>query len=260
MSFKYVVLNLLLCSVILLLGIKNYNTWNRPAELPPAANTVQEKPKIINGNLPGVAPNKESLPADSHNSISENNIFSPERKDFPIPAPPPAAAVAQKPIVRPQIVLYGVTIAGDYESATVINPGRSLRKDERETLIIKVGQNIGEYKLARILPDRIAMEANGDSFEVLLYDSRNPKKRMEIRTEAKPTMIASAQPAPVPSGTVQMDTPSQEPAAKSEEPVQGQIFPFNKHTYQLLGPSAIVARGKIFIPPSSPSAEEPGSN
>ena len=44
-------------------------------------------------------------------------------------------------------------------------------------MTVKLGDQIGEFKLAKILPDRITMEAAGDSFEVLLYDPRTPKTK-----------------------------------------------------------------------------------
>jgi type II secretory pathway component PulC len=153
-----------------------------------------------------------------------------------------------------------VTIFGDYQSASVVNPGRPLRKGERETLTVKVGERIGGYKLAKIMPDRIAMESSGDTFEVLLYDSKKPKKRMEARAETKPEMIASAQPAPVsPSGEVPMPAPAQESVKEPKAPVQTQVtasIPFNKYTYQLLGPSAVIGRGRIlYTPTPGPSAQ-----
>jgi type II secretory pathway component PulC len=241
MSFKYFVLNTLLCFAILLIAIKNYETWNHSIGLVPHTGIVPEKSETKNENPPMIASTKEPVSTESYHLLSEKNIFDPERKDFPI-STTAVMAEAKKPIVRPQIVLYGVVIAADYQSATVVNPGRPLRRDEREALTLKIGEKIGEYKLAKILPDRIAMENSGDTFEVLLYDSKNPKKRMEIRTETKPVMIASAQPSPVPySGNPPINTPSQESVAKPKEPVQAQIarpLPFNKHTYQLLRNSA----------------------
>ena len=45
-------------------------------------------------------------------------------------------------------------------------------------MILKIGDRIGEYKLAKILPDRIALEAMEDAFEVLLCDPAKPKKRI----------------------------------------------------------------------------------
>ncbi len=73
------------------------------------------------------------------------------------------------------MILYGVVVGDDYQSASVSSPGRSLRKGERETMILKMGDRIGGYKLAKIAADRITMEAAGDSFEVLLYDRKNQR-------------------------------------------------------------------------------------
>ncbi len=254
MSVKYAVLNILLCSAILVLGVKNYEAWNRTLQLSLNVKSMPEegKPKIVNTKTINSG---DPVSSEACNLISEQNIFSPERKDFPVPPSPldtTATAAAPKPIVRPQIILYGVTIAADYESATIIHPGRTLRNDERETLTIKVGENIGAYKVARILPDRIAMETTGDTFEVLLYDSRNPKRRIEIKPESKTVVLASAQVAPiVSSGAPQMGTPSQEPASKPAGRMQlPRPLPFNKHTYQLLRTSAV---GR---PSAQESAEE----
>ena len=255
MSFKYLGLNALLCFVILLIAIKNYETWNHSTELLPDTEIAPKKSETKNENPPMMASTKEPISIQSSNLISEKNIFSPERKDFPT-----TPLEKSKPILRPQVILYGVAIATDYQSATVVNPGRPLRKEERETLTIKIGEKIGGYKLAKILPDRIAMESNGDTFEVLLYDSKKPKKQMEARAETKPEIIASAQPVPVPpSGEVPTPAPAQESVKEPKAPVQTQVaasLPFNKYTYRLLGPSAVIGRGRIFYtPPPGPSAQ-----
>jgi hypothetical protein len=92
-----------------------------------------------------------------------------------------------------------VTIAGDYQGASIVNPGRPVRKGERETLTIKLGGKIGEYKLAKVLSDRITLEAEEDTFEVLLYDPKMPKKRVDIKTDSKPVTITSAQASSTPT-------------------------------------------------------------
>ncbi len=256
MSIKYLIANSLLCFVVFFLGIENYETWNHPSNLLSNEGIVLKKSDAKNENLPVVASLREPMAIQSHNLISERNIFSPNRKDFPI-----AAVDKSNPATRPQLVLYGVTIAGDFQAASVVNPGRSLHKGERETLTLKLGERIGGYTLAKIFPDRIAMEGNGDSFDVLLYDTKNPKRRVEARTETKPAMISSTPLAPVPTlGEAPRATRPQEPGEKPKEPVQAQArpqvatsLPFNKYTYQLLGPSAAISRGKIVSsPPGSP--------
>ncbi|MEI9479173.1 MAG: hypothetical protein WCO26_21730 [Deltaproteobacteria bacterium] len=257
MTLKYFVLNILLCFLVLFLAFENYETWNHSILPSPDTGIAPEKSETKNGNPSLMATTEEPASIKPYNVIPAKNVFSPERKDFPVPAA--AVADAQRPILRPQIVLYGVVITGDYESATVANPGRPLRTGEREAFVVKIGEKIGEYKLAKILEDRIAMEGNGDTFEVLLYDPKNPKKRMEARAEPKPVMTASPQPALVPVPPLDEPpetTPSQGPVEKPKERVQAQVLPFNKYTYQLLGPSASISRGKIVSPAPGPSTQK----
>jgi hypothetical protein len=143
-------------------------------------------------------------PVGSNIFIAEKNIFNPERKDFPVQA-------GLKPVARPQIILYGVTIAGDYQAASIVNPGRSLHKGERETITLRAGEQIGGYKLAQVSPDRILLEGAGDSFEVLLYDSTKMKQRIDAKTENKPTTVTN--PFGLPS---EGPKPTQPPVAAME--------------------------------------------
>jgi hypothetical protein len=113
------------------------------------------------------------------------------------------------------------------------------------------------------MPDRIAMESSGDTFEVLLYDSKNPKRKMQATTETKIAMIASPQPASAPPLVkAPKSIPSPESAEKLKEMVQAQIstaptsLPFNKYTYQLFPRSAVIARGTISYPARGSSAQE----
>ena len=130
--------------------------------------------------------------------------FNPERRDFPVQA-------GLKPVARPRIILYGVTIAGDYQTASIVNPGRPLHKGERETITLRMGEQIAGYKLAKVLPDRVTLEAEGDSFEVLLYDAREAKKRTEAKTDTGPTAATNPFVAPA-------ETPMPTPPAATEKP------------------------------------------
>ncbi len=200
MTFRYGVLCLLAAFIVFILFLKNYETWTRPVEFIPEKEATKKSMTKVEGSAP-VAGQDEPATIASYVLIAEKNLFNPERKDFPIVKPSvvePAKAV-KKPPVRPKIILYGVTLSGDYRAASLVNQGRPLQKGERETLTVKLGERIGEYKLANITSDRIRLEAEEDSFEVLLYDSTTPKKRMGIRTEIKPATIISTQPAQGPT-------------------------------------------------------------
>ena len=194
MSIKYGFLCFLALCVVLLLILKNYETWTQPIEWGPEKNVgkrPQSKPEDRPEGLPSLGTQKNPLSAKDYILISEKNLFSPERKDFPTPV-----GNGKKQLVRPQILLYGVTISGNYQAASVASPGRPLHKGERETFTVKKGERIGEYKLVKISSDRVTLEADGDSFEVLLYDQSTPKRRSDTRTESKPATITSTQPGP----------------------------------------------------------------
>jgi hypothetical protein len=260
MSSKYGFLSFLVLGVVLLLIFKNYEIWTQPIELVPEKNVgrrSQSKP----GGKPEVAlmigTQKGPTSIKSYISIAEKNIFSPERKDFPIPM-----GNGKKELVRPQIVLYGVTIVGDYQAASIANPGRPLQKGERETFTVKPGERIGEYKLTKILSDRITLEAEGDTFEVLLYDSKTPKRRTDVKTEGRPATVTSTQPIPagptpgtpvpasIPAPTgMPMPTP---PAVQGRVPTPQPPVPVSPSL-----PPPSTRRGRTPFTPSSPPSGNP---
>ena len=217
MSSKYGFLSFLVLGVVLLLLFENYELWTQPIKLVPEKKTAkrsQTKPEGKPGVPSTIGTEKNPTSIKSYISIAEKNIFSPERKDFPVPA-----GNGKKELVRPQVVLYGVTIIGDYQAASISNPGRPLRKGERETFSVKQGERIGEYKLTKILSDRITFEAEGDTFEILLYDSKMPKKRTDVRTEVKPAAPTSTQPVPAGPAPRTTTTPSTPAPAAPPRPI-----------------------------------------
>jgi hypothetical protein len=220
MSLRHGILGLLLLFFVLLLGIKSYEIWTLPIQLVPEKGEPKKQVAKIE-SPPAAGGQKEQTPIQSYIFVAENNIFSPERKEFPVIVPPPAAEV-KKPIVRPQVMLYGVMIGGDDQLASVSNPGRQLRKGERELMTLKVGDRVGDYKLAKILPDRITMEAEGDTFEVLLYDPKTPKQRTYVKTETKPAVVTSTLPTPAaPAAPAAVAAPAAPGRAQAAVPAGG---------------------------------------
>ncbi len=256
MSSKYGFLSFLALAVLLLLIFKNYEVWTQPVELVPEKNVgkrsqsgAQTRPEVF----PAVGGQKDPASIKSYIAIAAKNIFSPERKDFPAPM-----GNARKELVRPQIVLYGVTIIGDYRAASVANPGRPLQKGERETFTVKAGERIGDYKVAKVLSDRITLEAQGDNFEVLLYDSKTPKRRTDIKTQGGPATVTSTQPIPgipPPGATVPVSTPVPGAPVPVLPPVQGRV---TTPTPAPASPSTAFPYARRRAPYSPPS--EPSSN
>jgi hypothetical protein len=239
MSVKYVFFTFLLLFIVALLGVKNYKVLTQPIEVA-VENELKTKQRKTSESTPITMENQRAKNSIASSIfISEKNIFSPERKDFPIlPVEQNKTNVQSK--VRPQVILYGVTIGEDYQAASITQPGRPLRKGERETLTIKIGEKIGEYRLSKITPDRITLEDTNDSFEVLLYDSKIPKKRTSGQTETKPTTVMSptlsprigptevSKPVPpeeIQEETTQGKTPLPPASTPSTPPVPEKTFP-----------------------------------
>jgi len=202
MSLRYGILSILALLMILLLIFNIYGTWTHSEEVVSEKRTALKQEEKAE-NLPaGIEEGKNSGSIQSYIMIAGKNIFSPERKDFPIPSQQPQGI--HKPVMRPQIILYGVTITEDFQLASIVNPGRPLHEGERETLTLKVGEQIGEFKLAKILSDRIVMEGKDDSFEVLLYGPKAGKSRKDVKTDDKPAVAT----IPLPSTTPTVTSPS----------------------------------------------------
>lgn len=258
MSLRYGVFCLLLCFVVLLLAVKNYELWTQPVEgLLEEGGTKRGEPKTEGSPIMGSP--KDTTSIASYIIISEKNIFNPERKEFSVTA----TLDQSKPMGRPQIILYGVTIKEDYQSATIVNPGRPLRKGEREMITIKIGDRVGDYKLSKILPDRIMMETGEDSYEVLLYDSTVPKKRTYVRTESKPPQVTTTAPAPAPPpGPAPALAPAPAPrAAEAPKPVappRGRVIepPLPRPVSPQLPPYPSPSRGRRPVRPYVPPASE----
>lgn len=195
MSSRYGVLSFLLFLAVLLLAFKNYETWGQPQAMTSRKEAV-EKTEAKGEVLPATGSAKGKSAGDSSGVISEKNIFTPDRKEFSILIP---AQEQPKLPLRPPIQLSGVMITDDVQTAFIINPGRSLPKGERATKTLKIGDQVGDYKLTKIMADRVTFEAPGDTYEVLLYDPKAPKRRAEVQTHVKPAEITSALPGPPPS-------------------------------------------------------------
>jgi hypothetical protein len=114
MSFRCGVPNLLVLTIILLIIPKTYRAWTKTINVT-IGKEAAEKP-VTKIEIPQIPREKKEPSINSSNPIiSEKNIFSPERKDFPA-QPGPGG---KKFVARPQIILYGITIAGDYQSYSV---------------------------------------------------------------------------------------------------------------------------------------------
>ncbi|MBI5968779.1 MAG: hypothetical protein HY882_13120 [Deltaproteobacteria bacterium] len=251
MSNRYGVLCLFLSFVVLLLAFKNYEAWFQASEGMPRreiAKKAEGRTEVspVMGS-PGGASSREAIL-----EIAEKNIFNPERKEFPI-----LTVNHTKPISRPPILLYGVVVGDDYQTASIVYPGRPLQKGEREIKTLKIGDRIGDYQLTKISPDRITLEAGGDSFEILLYDPKFPKRRVDVKTAAKPAEVTSTHPVPAPPPAPAPAVPkpsAPQVAPRPMEPIKGSAIetPMPKPVTPAPVPDPGLWRGRRSIRPAPP--------
>lgn len=253
MSIKYGVLCIILSILILLLAIKSYEAWTHSVEVPPDKGMMKKSETKVSPS-PAILATKDPAADKTYILIAGKNIFSPERKDFPASAS--GSGISAGAMLRPKIVLYGITLSKDYQSASIVQTGRPLRKGERELITLKVGERIGEYRLAGIFPDRITLESEGDTFEVLLYDPGMPKQRKDVKTESKPASLTTAVPPSTPSPAIP-SKPTPEPVQKPREPAAGGITGTSPglpgSTKPSFPPPSTVRGRRTYSPPSGSS-------
>ena len=212
MSRRFWLIDLLLILIFLFLVVKVYDVWTHSGKVAWEAPLSRQKPQ--SPPAPGtLAVKKEVPPPNRYQSISEKNLFNPERKEFASSL----TSDGRKALTRPDLELFGVVVGGEYHSAIISNPDRKLGKGQRETITVKVGDRVGGYQVAKILEDRIVLEMNGDAFDLLLYDPSRPKKRPAVTPPARPapTPVTPTRPAtpPSPGG------PQPQPPIPSQPPV-----------------------------------------
>jgi hypothetical protein len=121
---------------------------------------------------------------------------------------------------------------------------------------LKVGEMVGEYKLAKILPDRIILDEAGDSFEVLLYESKMSKRRSDVKTDNRPVTVTNpfATPADV-SKPVQVQTATKEPPTGISEPTREMERPLPRVTTPTQSPTP--GESPMVSTPVVPPASQP---
>ncbi len=206
---KYYLIHLLLILIIVFLMQKNYEEWT--SSLPAWKETAGSKQKKNVAVLPSPAREKAIQNPAAYRPVSDKNIFSPDRKEFPVLLVNPQAG---RPPARPVVELYGVGVGPEFHSALVSNLTRRADRGDRETISVKLGDRVGEYKVAAIREDRITLESSADSFDVLLYDPAKPKKRPAVVSTKTPTP-----PTPIPPAVSKTPPRPYTPPAAARSPV-----------------------------------------
>ncbi|MBW2050376.1 MAG: hypothetical protein JRJ09_17890 [Deltaproteobacteria bacterium] len=219
-------INLILILGALFFGLKAYGVWTRdvasPLQTPPRET---RKGPAGKGGLKKGLPKKRLLPESAFSVVVEKNLFAPERKEVKPEAAKPKAKAPQPPKKSPleekkieaslkAITVYGVVVSDDYRGALVTDvkkppppekkksirrrprvkrgPAKQPAPKGRGVRWVQVGDELGEFKVAGIMKDRIVLKRGEKSYERPVYDKDKPKARRALVARAGPTVISTS--------------------------------------------------------------------
>lgn len=207
-------INVVLALFVVFLGVKAYGVWvqgNKGLDIPGTApKPVLEAPK------PAETLRKRKIPSGSkYDVLMSLNLFAPERAEvLPEAAKPDEKSKKLSPgdlnsikQYFSKMVLYGLVITHDSAEALVSHPVEKLvpkirkaaipknrsrnikRLTVNQTQWVQAGDTLGDFKVMSIKPDRVVLKASDQSYDLLLYDKDNLKKRAAAKPKTGPHVV-----------------------------------------------------------------------
>jgi type II secretory pathway component PulC len=187
------VLNVLLLAVLVIFAaniLPPLLNVNVSYTLPTAKKTAEQKQE-------GPAAEAQAPPAIEYTIVAEQNLFHPERKI-------PAEKKEEKPLPKPEFVLYGTMVSSDASLAFMedrkapLSTGRGKRQQT-----LKQGGSLSGFILSQVQEDRVIMTRGDEKIEVRVLNPTRAKSQAEAApTAATGTQAAPIQPAPGSAGAV----------------------------------------------------------
>lgn len=171
-------INLVLFTIIGLLGIKLYNTWTHTLEVPTIS--AQEAPKKAKKRT--ISKREPVLSASSYQIIVDKDLFRPSRT--PVKENTQTAAPLS-PKERPK--LFGTMIMDSGTFAILEDPSTKASK------IYYINDSFSGFTVSEILEDKVILKRGGESIEVKLREKKDikmpkpPKKEPKKRTPPRRT-------------------------------------------------------------------------
>lgn len=205
------VMNLLLTGLLALLlsyGLYPLFGANRGLSLTSSKKTASDS------EVKAPAAETSPVPQD-YISIAEKNLFHPDRII-------PVEKKEEKPLPKPDFVLYGTLIDNDTKKAFMDDlkvPYSTQGRGKRQR-VLKQGDNLSGFKLKEIFQDRVVMTRAEESIEVKLDSQKGQRGKASELAAAAPVSTstpssAAAQPA---ASAVQRQTPVQPQPAQTYRP------------------------------------------
>ena len=214
MLTKIWLINALLTFFVVFFGFKAYGVWvegNNGFEIPEIIRKSSQKhPKILEP-----LHKRKVSPESKYEVLMRLNLFTPERTEI-IPeaskttdASVKRSASDQKKVKQyfDNVTLYGLVITNDSAEALVSYPVEKPAREKTRTVMlnsrrrnrkgvmakqtewVKAGDTLGDFKVVSIEPDRVLLKAGDQSYDLLLYDEEQPKKRAPAKPKTGPNVV-----------------------------------------------------------------------
>ncbi|MCI0422063.1 MAG: hypothetical protein L0387_17670 [Acidobacteria bacterium] len=183
MKKQYLVLSLVLAGVALCQTYLLKKQWQRYRD---GHNLASLRPQTAGQGGAPKSGDKQPEPPN-YSAIVDNHLFVADRNSVI----PPELVAPEARTLGPKPFLMGIMTLSGEEVALMISADP---RDGRDYRRLKVGESINEYRLMKILDQRVVMKANGKDVEVRLNE---PAKL--VARDLTPS-------APTPSGGPQVTT------------------------------------------------------
>lgn len=166
MRFTPIIKNINLLNIILMATIAVFGAYVLPQFLNVQVKYTLPSPKKTVDKKEENPAEAQSPQAFEYMVIAEKNIFHPERQI-------PVAKKEEKPLPKPEFVLYGTLITGDTKLAFIddmksaqASPGRGKRQRA-----LYLGSALSGFTLNEVYQDKVIMVRGEESLEVRVLDS-----------------------------------------------------------------------------------------
>lgn len=204
MRLNTIARNINLLNIVLMATIAAFAAYVLPPILNVQLKYTLPSPKKAAGEKEENPAEAEPPEAMDYMVIAEQNIFHPERKI-------PVEKKEEKPLPKPEFVLYGTLITDDTKLAFIddmksaqTSPGRGKRQRA-----LNLGSTLSGFVLSEVYQDKVVMVRGEESMEVRVLDSAKSRGVVSGAQAAKKpadkTVSTSRQPS-VQSTPTQQET------------------------------------------------------
>jgi len=176
-------INIFLAVFVVFFGVKAYGVWSE-GEKTGLQTGIDDKPEVRPMKR---ALKRGMLPESTYEIVVDKNLFSPERAEYIPEEPEPGSTVASLKISGKKVVLYGVVLKGSFKKALISNS--DFKGIGKKALWVKVGDTVGDLKVADIMKDKVLLSGGAKDYEILLYDKQKPKRQATIAKKTGPVVV-----------------------------------------------------------------------